>query len=289
MLMIESAGLSDVGRKRKENQDCFLVDDRYRLYVVADGMGGHLAGEVASRMVVDAILSGFAASDPQIDENPAPGSDDTLSLEANRLLAAIHYANAQVFQASLANAEYRGMGSTVAAVFFAGDTFVAANVGDSPIYLIQAGRIERLSVPHTVLAEQHALDPGLLEPSHDQFQHMLTRGMGVESTVHPDICQSPCYNGDRFILCSDGLSDKVTPQEMLELGQNSSPAAICRRLCDLANARGGDDNITVVCLAIKRTQGAVRERLQQFVSTFQRLCGIPPKRTLCKGSKRCQS
>jgi len=289
MLIIESAGLSDVGRKRKANQDCFLVDDQQRLYVVADGMGGHLAGEVAGRMVVESIQGCFATPEPGTGEASTTIIDETLSPEANRLLRAIHYANAQVFNASLAHAEYRGMGSTVAAVLFAGDTFIAANVGDSSIYLIQAGRIERLSVPHTVLAEQQALDPGLKAAAHDQFQHMLTRGMGVESTVLPDICQSPCYNGDRFILCSDGLSDKITPQEMLELGRHGAPAAICRRLCDLANTRGGDDNITIVCMDIKRPQGAVRERLQRLFSTFQRICGLSPKPTLCKGSERCHS
>jgi serine/threonine protein phosphatase PrpC len=289
MLIIESAGLTDVGRKRKENQDCFLVDDRQRLYVVADGMGGHLAGEVAGRMVVDSIQGCFSAAESGPDDAITTIADEALSPEANRLLGAIHFANAQVFNASLAHAEYRGMGSTVAALLFAGDTFIAANVGDSPIYLIQAGRIERLSVPHTVLAEQQALAPDLAAASQDQFQHMLTRGMGVEPTVYPDICQSPCFNADRFILCSDGLSDKVTPQEMLELGRHGAPATICRRLCDLANTRGGDDNITVVCLAIKRPQGALGERLQRLYGTFQRMCGLSPKRTLCKGSKRCHS
>jgi serine/threonine protein phosphatase PrpC len=113
--------------------------------------------------------------------------------------------------------------------------------------------------------------------------------MGVEPTVNPDICQSPCFDGDRFVLCSDGLSDKVAPQEILAMCQQGSPETICRRLCDLANARGGDDNITVVCLALRRTHSAVGERLRQITAKIKRLCGTPPKRTLCKGSKRCQS
>lgn len=255
MVMIDSAGLSDVGRKRKENQDCFCIEDNLRLYVVADGMGGHLAGEVAGRMVVDSIRNYFMALAANPKQLPLDKRDDSLSSEANHLLNAVDYANAQVYQASVDQSECRGMGSTVAALLFTPHTFVAANVGDSSIYLIQTNRIERLSVPHTVMAAQTALEPDQRLNYGPDFQHMLTRGIGIEADVEPDFCESQLYDGDRFVICSDGLSDKVTPAEILRTVTGNRPDRICQDLIDLANARGGDDNITVIVLAIRRTQG----------------------------------
>ncbi len=255
MVMIDSAGLSDVGRKRLENQDCFCVEDNLNLYVVADGMGGHLAGEVAGRMVVDSIRNYFIALSSKRKQPPPPRHDDSLSPEANHLLNAVAYANSQVYQASIDEPGYRGMGSTVAALLFTPDTFVAANVGDSSIYLIHESNIERLSVPHTVIASQAELEPEQLQLYGTDFQHMLTRGIGIEAEVEPDFCESPCFEGDRFIICSDGLSDKVTPDEIREIASVGAPRKICRSLVDLANERGGDDNTTVVVLTIGKEMG----------------------------------
>ncbi len=254
MVMIDSAGLSDVGRKRRENQDCFCVEDKLNLYVVADGMGGHLAGEVAGRMVVDSIRNYFLALKDNRRDTPQTRHESSLSQEANHLLNAVAYANAQVYQASMDQPDYRGMGSTVAALLFTPDTFVAANVGDSSIYLIHEDKIEQLSVPHTVVAQTDlaAEDHPLYGPD---IQHLLTRGIGIENEVKPDFCESPYFDGDRFIICSDGLSDKVSPDEILEIASVGVPRKICRTLVDLANARGGDDNTTVVALAVGKNMG----------------------------------
>ena len=249
MMMINSAGHSDIGRKRRVNQDCFCTEDRQRLYIVADGMGGHLAGEVAARMVVDSVRNYFIALDGERSNPPQNRHDDSLSREANHLLNAVVYANQQVYQASLDRPEHRGMGSTVAALLFTADTFVAANVGDSSIYLIHANSIERISISHTVVAAQNGTDAEMRALYGPDFQHMLTRGMGIAAEVEPDFCESPYFEGDRFVICSDGLSDKVSPAEILEIASHGPPAAICRTLVDLANERGGDDNITVVVLA----------------------------------------
>ena len=266
MAMIDSAGLSDVGRKRRENQDCFCVEDNLNLYVVADGMGGHLAGEVAGRMVVDAIRNYFVALKDNHNDPPRARHEASLSPEANHLLNAVAYANMQVYQASKEQPDYRGMGSTVAALLFTPDTFVAANVGDSSIYLIHENNIEQLSVPHTVVAQtdlgaeaHHVYGPDL--------KHLLTRGIGIEDEVKPDFCESPYYVGDRFIICSDGLSDKVSPAEILEIASAGTPRKTCRTLVDLANDRGGDDNTTVVALAVgkqKRLWLRVREIIENF-------------------------
>lgn len=261
MVMIDAAGLSDVGRKRRENQDCFCIEDDLRLYVVADGMGGHQAGKVAGQMVVDSMRNYFVALDSNQNHPPQDRHDVSLSPEANHLLDAVLYANTQVHQASLDQPDRRGMGSTVAALLFTADTFIAANVGDSSIYLIQGESIECISVPHTVVAAQSKLEPEQRALYGLDFQHMLTRGIGIEAEVEPDFCESQFFLGDRFVICSDGLSDKVSPAEILAIAAQGAPSKICRKLIDLANARGGDDNTTVVILAIGKVQG-LRQRIK---------------------------
>ena len=276
MHAIASAGLSDIGRKRSNNQDHFLVDDSCRLYLVADGMGGHQAGDVAARLVVDSMHRYYASVSEPMDVEPG---DPSLSAEANRLLGAIRYANQHVYQASLSNNACKGMGSTLAAVLLAGGTFVAANVGDSPIYLIHEGAIEMLSVPHTLMAEQADLgsDRGVIG---SELQHVLTRGMGVEETVLPDICESPCFSGDRLILCSDGLSGKVAADEMLTVVVSQTAPEACRSLVEMANQRGGDDNITVIVLHVDK-QNTLLTRFGRWMS---RLTGCGRGKPPCQPS-----
>lgn len=248
MLVIESAGLTDVGKKREGNEDAFFVDDSLGLYVVSDGMGGHQAGEVASRIVVD-TLRGFMASGGK--KEGAGGSDDTASREANLLLGGIARAHEKVCAKAAGNAACRGMGATVSAVFFTGTgTLVAANVGDSPIYLIHDNTIEMVSVLHTVMAEYEALATTPERPGEEIFRHMLTRAVGINKKAEADICEIQCFKGDAVVICSDGLSDKVSPSEIREIVSKNTPSHACRTLVDLANDRGGEDNITVVVLRI---------------------------------------
>lgn len=265
MFQIESAGLSDIGRKRQINQDSFLLNDQLNLFLVADGMGGHQAGEVASQLVVESIQKFFLTNPQLTDASDSAQADPSLSPEANRLREAIRYANQQVFQASATHRSYKGMGSTLAAVQFVEKTFIAANVGDSPIYLVHEESIETLSVPHTLVAEQSDMHPDDRSVVGPEFQHMLTRGMGVEETVKPDICESPCFSGDRLVLCSDGLSNKVTPDEILELTLSQKAEEACESLVNLANQRGGDDNITVILLHVN-IQNSLWQRLAHWMT-----------------------
>jgi protein phosphatase len=254
MIVVDSAGITDVGRKRKGNEDALLLDDGLRLYVVADGMGGHQAGEVASMLVVETIRDHMKRLEGHIDVGELADYDEILSKEARRLLSSIHMANRGVHQASHSKEVYRGMGSTVSAVYFSDETLMAANVGDSPIYLAQDGSIELLSVPHTVMAEQAALDPEGAERLGKQFKHMLTRAIGIEETVKADICEIECFRGDILVISSDGLSDKVSPEEILGVVNKEQPDKACRLLVDLANERGGDDNVTVIVLKVKKVK-----------------------------------
>jgi protein phosphatase len=221
------------------------------LYVVADGMGGHNAGEVASRLVVQTIrdyLNQNPAADPL---QKTVNTDGRLSKEARRLLAGIHLSNRVVHQAALQNELYRGMGSTVSAVYVTDKTFIVANVGDSLVYLVRKGQIKLLSVPHTLVAEQAELDPDNAELLWRDFKHVLTRAMGVDPSVKADVNEIPFFRDDTLVISSDGLTDKATPEEILGLVDDQRSDQACRKLVDLANARGGDDNITAIVLKIK--------------------------------------
>lgn len=245
-----------------------MVDDLHRLYVVADGMGGHQAGEVASQLVVDSLRQYFStARNPAPNKNTTPRKDPALSPEANRIREAIEYANQQVYHAAVNDKRCHGMGSTLAVVQFVGNTFIAANVGDSPIFLIHEHSIETLSVAHTFLAERPDLQAYETDVFSTELQHLLTRGMGVEDTVQPDICESPWYNGDRLVICSDGLSGKVAPEEILAMVSSDSVTGACRKLVDTANQRGGDDNITAIVLHVRK-QNKLLQRISQWVGRF---------------------
>ena len=267
MIVIESAGLSDVGKKRKENQDDMFLDNATGLYVVADGMGGHRAGEVASRLVVETIRDYFKQY--QHDDRNAEliHRDASLSKEAKRLLSSIHLSNKVVHQTSLDNTSQRGMGSTVSAVYFTDDTIITANVGDSPIYLIRNGKIKLLSVLHTVLAEQAAIDPKNAERLGREFRHVLTRAIGTDIAVKADIYEIQCFKDDIIVISSDGLSDKATPEEIMAVVNSKQPDQACRHLVELANERGGDDNVTTIVLKVAMVQYK-RKKFRRFFSSL---------------------
>lgn len=252
MKIIESAGMTDIGKKRKINEDSLFLDDKLGLYLVADGMGGHRAGEVASNIVVETISDYIKKLYEDDDTQEFDIPDETLSKKANHLISAISLSNRIAHQVSNKNDAYRGMGSTLSAVYFNKDTFIAANVGDSPIYLAHNGDIELISVPHTVIAEHEAAGSEGSRQLGPDFYNMLTRAVGTDETVKPDICEIPYFKNDVIVICSDGLSGNVTPNEILDSVENKSSKMTCRYLIELANERGGDDNISVIIIKIKR-------------------------------------
>ena len=268
MIEIESAGLTHVGMKREGNEDALYLDDDLGLYVVADGMGGHRAGEIASQLVVKTISEYILKSQKNGDQANSSKFDRSLSTEANQLLSGIQLSNKVVHDASLDNDACRGMGSTVSAVYFTNGTLIAANVGDSPIYLIRDGRIKLLSVMHTVLAEQAALDPENVHKLGLEFKHVLTRAMGTEESVRADIYEIQCFKDDVLVISSDGLSDKASPEEILKLVNQTRLDTACQRLVKLANDRGGDDNVTTIVLKVKAIKNAriSLKRLKAIVS-----------------------
>ena len=270
MIVIESAGITDRGKKRQGNEDALFLEDSLGFYVVADGMGGHLAGEVASRLVVETIGDYIKSCQENTDNENPIYCDETLSKEANRLLTGIHLSNKAVHEAARDNSSCRGMGSTVSAVYFTDGTLIAANVGDSPIYLIRDGQVKLLSVPHTVLAEQAALNPENADRLGIEFRHVLTRAMGTDESVQADIFEIQCFKNDTLVISSDGLSDKASPEEILTLVNGNGSDAACRKLVDLANERGGDDNITAIVLKVKTVKN-IPMKLERFLALGKRI------------------
>ena len=276
MVVIESAGITDVGRKRPHNEDSLFIDEGQHLYVVADGMGGHAAGEVASKLVVETIrdyMQRFDA-DADADVEELEDADESLSKEANRLLSGIQLANRGVFHVASSKEKYKGMGSTLSAAYFTNEALILANVGDSPIYLIHNRSIELLSVTHNVISEQTAIDPAAAEKIGAQYRNLLTRAMGIEETVFPDISEIPYYQGDKLVISSDGLSDLVEPSEILDIIIDETPEKACKTLVDLANDRGGHDNITIIALdvkAVKQQSGGILGAISWLMSPLKKL------------------
>lgn len=246
-LKILSYGLTDVGMRRDHNEDSYLVDDESQLYVVADGMGGHLGGERASKLAVltiqasveedrTQVLNGKSYNGP-IEEHPA------LMVLPN----AVKKACAAIFREAQVEPELQGMGTTVTGVAFVGRLAFFGHVGDSRAYLIRDGRIEQLSDDHSLVNEQ--LKAGLITPEQakmSRFRHIITRSVGFEEDVAVDTMVVPIQEGDLFVLCSDGLANLVTQTEIRDVIYANFLRDAPRQLIALANERGGDDNITVV-------------------------------------------
>ena len=246
-----AAAKTDVGQKRQGNEDRFCLDPALGLYVVEDGMGGHAAGEVASRLAVETIqewmgkyLSG--ADTAMVGPAAAEGSP-----EANFLLSSIRLANRIIFDAAKDRREYAGMGTTVVAVLAQGDRFVLAHVGDSRIYRIRRDHIVQVSRDHSFVQQQ--VDNGMMsaaEAHQSQYRHMITRALGLKEGVDVDLTEEPARPGDVLLLCSDGLSDLLDDEEIVAAVRDHADDLdqACQALVDRANSKGGDDNITVLVL-----------------------------------------
>ncbi len=261
MIKIESAGTTDIGKKRTGNEDSYFIDKDNCLFLVADGMGGHNAGEVASKLVADTVKKMMNQYFGGNNDNIKPIKN--ISMQASWLISCLLEANSQVYRLSKKEPAYKGMGSTVSAVYIVSDTLIASNVGDSPIYLVRNNEIDLLSVPHTAMAEYAAFASADAPPLSEKFRHTITRAIGIKKEVEPDFREIKIFNGDMVLLCTDGLSDKVKPEELIDIIQNNSPSKACRILINLANERGGDDNITLIVLKIRKDAQHLHTDIQE--------------------------
>jgi serine/threonine protein phosphatase PrpC len=255
MAPIEAFGLTDVGRKRKHNEDALALDAVEGFFVVADGMGGHAAGEVAAKITVETIGE-FIAATRQKEEATWPFKyNHELHFNSNRLAVAIEKANERVMAAVAAQPWLKGMGTTVVAGLLNEKILSLAHVGDSRAYLYRGGELTRLTDDHSWVHEQ--VTAGILtedEAKTHPLKNVVTRALGGGPSVSPDLREMEFSSGDSFLLCSDGLTTMLSDEEIRDsLGENSAKAAedVCRSLVDLANDKGGVDNITVVFVRIQ--------------------------------------
>ena len=245
---VKAYGLTDVGRQRQHNEDSFLVADEAKLFLVADGMGGHAAGEIASRIAVDSI-SEFILHTREDDGTWPHAYDEQYKRSTNRLMAAVRLANTRVLEAMRKDARLRGMGTTVVACLADGETMSVAHVGDSRAYLVRDGRLSRLTNDHSWVYEQ--VQAGMLteaEAEKHPLRNVITRALGGALQVSPDANEIEAKPGDVYLLCSDGLTGMVPEDEILRLvvASDGDLEKACQDLIDAANARGGLDNITAV-------------------------------------------
>lgn len=256
MIRVQTAGFSDIGKVRKANEDSLLLNEPIGLYVVADGMGGHRGGGVASRIAVETIDAYMTAPPPVTPDVEGEHPLDHPGSEADRLRDSIVLANQKIYAQSASHEAWRGMGTTVSALYLTGKSIFTANVGDSPIYLVRNGEIEALYTPHNLLHERRKV-PKSMESrlSSGKLAHILTRAVGIRSDVSVDLVETPCFEGDIIILCSDGLSGKISMEEIRDLACQNDSQTACRKLIDMANQRGGEDNITIIVVKVTSTNG----------------------------------
>jgi serine/threonine protein phosphatase PrpC len=253
-MQVKASGLSHVGRQRQHNEDSYLVEDDARLFVVADGMGGHAAGEIASRIAVDSIQEFILHT--KEDEGTWPHAyDERYKRSTNRLMAAVKLANSRVLEAMRKDARLRGMGTTVVACLADGGTMSVAHVGDARVYLIRGSQLSRLTSDHSWVFEQ--VQAGLLteaEAEKHPLRNVITRALGGALSVVPDASEVECEAGDIFLLCSDGLTGMISEAQILELvtKDGADLAGACQDLVDAANERGGLDNITAILVRAEK-------------------------------------
>ncbi len=246
--MIEARGKTDVGQVRSANQDSFLVDESASLFVVADGMGGHAGGEIASQLAIQEIQAFLAAHSDLIESPNLIHPDGRIS---SILADAVNHASTKIYERALEEPSLKGMGTTATVLKIIGSHAYCAHVGDSRCYLIRAGFIYQLTSDHSLVGEQ--VRAGILTKEEAEGHHLrnvITRSVGYQEEEDVDTTTLALEPGDLFLLCSDGLHGKVTDQE-LSLISGEHEIKSVDRLIKLANERGGDDNISVVVVKAK--------------------------------------
>jgi serine/threonine protein phosphatase PrpC len=245
---IRAHGISEAGTVRKNNEDKFVMDEQVNLYAVADGMGGHRAGEVASLMAIEAIAGFVRRSAGDIDFTWPFGIDAALSLDGNRLRTAIHLANRRIFQASETTEDYSGMGTTIVAVLVNGPTIAVAHVGDSRLYLFSEGTLQPVTEDDSWAATVLRHDPTMTadQVARHPMRNVLTNVLGAREQVDVHITERPFGPGDVLLLCSDGLHSVLEPTAIVQMLTAPPLEAAASKLVAAAMAAGSRDNVTAV-------------------------------------------
>lgn len=248
------AGITDAGRMRDQNEDRIALLPQHGLAVLADGMGGHQAGEVAATITTDTIVEQLAGAGPRARGARAKGRSPRAKPPTQQIAQAIAEANAAVYRAAQGRADYRGMGATLVVALLAGSRLYFAHAGDSRLYRLRAGVLEQLTRDHSLV--QDLVVRGLFTPDEARrspAKNVVTRALGVDAVLEPDHGETLVAPGDAYLLCSDGLTDVVNDAEIAAiLDAAADPRTAAERLVGRANALGGPDNISVVVMRLDR-------------------------------------
>jgi protein phosphatase len=257
---LEIVSATDPGMVRSHNEDSVAADAAKGIVVLADGMGGYNAGEVASGMATTVIITEMQ----QILANVSPAQVDPQTNQeiAKRLVHdQVLKANTSIYQAAQTQAQYAGMGTTLVVCLFFDNRVLVAHLGDSRLYLLREGKLSQVTRDHSLLQEQ--IDAGLISPEqakHAQHKNLVTRALGIDPSVEPEIHEYPTKPGDLYLLCSDGLCDMVDDEDIgmavQALGANLNLAA--QQLVQMANDNGGRDNVSVILVRVLREYPAAR-------------------------------
>lgn len=245
---LEVAGLTHVGMKRTHNEDNYLLLPQEALLCVADGMGGHSSGEIASKIAIEELSEFFKLTSRDEDATWPFKMDKSKNYDENRLATAIKLANVRIYERASSENKYKGMGTTIAAVYFAATSAYVAHVGDSRVYCFRDGGLSQLTEDHSLLND-YLKARKLSAEEVESFPHknVIVRALGMKDTVQIDILRLDAMEADLFLLCSDGLSAMVTNEEIEQMLLYAEDLeATCRQLIDLANSAGGHDNVTCV-------------------------------------------
>ena len=248
VIPVEYAGETNVGLKRTHNEDNFAIFEEENLYVVADGMGGHASGEVASQMAVESLRDFFRATSEDPETTWPYKMDKSRKYEENRLVIGVKLANLRIYETAQRDPRYRGMGTTIVSLLFIEGGAYLVHVGDSRIYRVRNGQIEQLTEDHSLLNDYIKMKK-LTKEEIENFPHknVIVRALGMKDVVKVDLLQEKPKKNDIYLLCSDGLSGMCSDDELSEIvGENGDLSKACHSLIDRANQHGGTDNITVV-------------------------------------------
>ncbi len=245
-LAVVAHGHTDLGRLRKVNEDCFAIDEQRSIAIVADGMGGHISGEVASQTAVAAVREQLNANIVAFDKYRDDPSDARRAAAVAVVEKAIQHACGRVFHLGQLEDKKRGMGTTIDVVVRAGDRAILGHVGDGRVYLIRGGQSYRLTKDHTIVAQQ--VEAGIITPqeaAESTLRGVLTRAVGTHESVQVDTLVLDLLAGDLLLLCTDGMHRYLRDEEVAMRVREASPGAV-RQLIDFANLSGGEDNICAV-------------------------------------------
>lgn len=241
-------GETNVGLKRSVNEDNFVCIDEDHLYVVADGMGGHASGEIASQMAIDTLREFFRATSADPEATWPYKMDKSRGYEENRLITSIKLANLRIFEAAQRDPKLRGMGTTIVGILVVEDGVLVAHVGDSRVYRLRDGKLHQLTEDHSLLNDYIKMKR-LTEEEIENFPHknVIVRALGMKENVKVDTSLDKPEPGDVYVLCSDGLAGPASDEEIREVAVNTPDLkSACSAMIGKANDNGGPDNITVV-------------------------------------------